>query len=149
MLVCFQALAPVASKFRFSPLTLSADLLRRWLNFTKSYCLAVDAWAVYHNSGDAPILIESSPRKRQRRKSNLASSLPLSDARSSARPASRGRPPACTAHPSTFRRAEGLWRKNREALRMKKPVRSIRREASKRAHIPSGEDCPPSTLTDC
>jgi predicted ABC-type ATPase len=42
-----------------------ADVLRRfrrgWLNFTQSYRLAVDAWAVYDNSGDAPILIESGP----------------------------------------------------------------------------------------
>lgn len=41
-----------------------ADILRRfhrgWKNFTQTYRLAVDAWAVYNNSGDAPTLIESS-----------------------------------------------------------------------------------------
>ncbi len=41
-----------------------ADVLRRfrrgWVNFTQSYRLAVDAWTVYDNSGNAPILIETS-----------------------------------------------------------------------------------------
>lgn len=41
------------------------DVLRRyrrgWNNFTRFYRLAVDAWAVYDNSGNAPILIEASP----------------------------------------------------------------------------------------
>ncbi len=42
-----------------------ADVLRRfrrgWENFNQSYRLAVDAWAVYDNSGNGPVLIESSP----------------------------------------------------------------------------------------
>lgn len=42
-----------------------ADVLRRfrrgWANFTRAYRLAVDAWAVYDNSGNAPILIEIGP----------------------------------------------------------------------------------------
>jgi hypothetical protein len=37
-----------------------------------------------------------------------------------------------------FRRAERLWRKTREALRIKKPVKIIHHKIDKRAHIPSG-----------
>ena len=41
----------------------SADVLRRfhrgWKNFMDVYKLQADAWAVYNNSGDSPVLIES------------------------------------------------------------------------------------------
>ncbi len=41
------------------------DVLRRfhrgWTNFTASYRLLADFWAVYDNSGDRPVLVERSP----------------------------------------------------------------------------------------
>ena len=40
-----------------------ADVLRRfdrgWQNFMNAYQLQADAWAVYDNSGNGPVLIES------------------------------------------------------------------------------------------
>jgi predicted ABC-type ATPase len=60
------ALRRVAARVRQGGHTVPrADVLRRfrrgWVNFIHSYRLAADAWTVYNNSGDAPILIESSP----------------------------------------------------------------------------------------
>ncbi|MEX5217381.1 MAG: zeta toxin family protein [Nitrospira sp.] len=41
------------------------DVIRRfnrsWNNFLTVYCPIADAWAVYDNSGDAPLLLEGSP----------------------------------------------------------------------------------------
>lgn len=42
-----------------------ADVLRRfnrgWENFMAAYRLQADAWTVYDNSGDKPILLETKP----------------------------------------------------------------------------------------
>jgi predicted ABC-type ATPase len=60
------ALRRVATRVRQSGHAVpAADVLRRfdrgWKNFTQCYRLAVDEWAVYDNSGDAPILIDTKP----------------------------------------------------------------------------------------